>query len=142
MRLQHVQQSRPSWYDRGATEIGASYQTGATAPHAITSRFAYTVPAGKSAMLEVGVANAIRVTAAGAVAAVSAFIRVLLGGVTTVYSPFTFVFNNAVGAGDSQCSALQMVLTAGTTVTGFTEDLSTGGTVGYVLAFKATEFDA
>lgn len=142
MRVFQVQQSRPDWYDRNAVERGGSFTGGAVAPHATTARFTYTVPSGKKFLLEAAVANIVRSAAAAVAGTIECFVRVLLQAATSTYAPFSTELRNGVGDGVQQTESLQLVCLAGTSVTGFTGDSSTTGTVNYVVSYKGTEFDA
>jgi len=135
--------ARPAWYDRNPVVAGHSYFA-VTGPHTYTTRFTYTVPAGKKAMVEVMHANVKRVTAptTGGYAGIY-FAFTPSGGTLTIILRAELTSADAA-AKDKESASIgsSMTLKAGDTIDAATQDLSTGGTIYYGIDMKITEFDA
>ena len=136
-------QSRALYLDRNPKLIAGNFGDPALAPHALTSRWQYVVPVGRSTQIEVVSTQTVRVTAAGALGGAAAYISVISSrdGVN-VQAFSTYLFDNAIGAADRQDFNGTLILLAGDILRAYTYDFSTGGTVAQVLEMKGTEFDA
>lgn len=141
MRAQHLQQTRPAWYDRSPLTIGLLYQDNGIPPHAQTQRVTYTAPANRKALLEASTTICLRLTAAAPVGLVRMSIAGTYDGATGAWQPAAIMLDNAVGALGGFSQSQQSILQPGNNVRGFTEDQSTGGTVQYIVTAKLTEYD-
>jgi hypothetical protein len=135
--------ARPAWYDRNAASKCSSYLATA-APHALTARWTYTVPAGKKALVELLQVGLKRMTAAGTPQVAYVAITVVPSGGSGVYLVFADLTasNNAVGDKDNMSSQGTLNLSAGDEINAKTYDGSTTGTIEYTANMKITEFDA
>lgn len=135
--------ARPAPIDRNALNKIGQFETGATAPHAQTTRWTYTVPAGKKAVAQGGAMSCRRVTAAAPVGMVT---------VTTVYTPVStgvaatesiiqLGTNNVLDHAESNLNPTGDML-AGDIESATTQDEGTGGTVSYKVNRKIFEYDA
>jgi len=134
--------SRPAWYDRNPEPGWGVYFAAAVAPHALTTRWSYTVPTGKKTFLEAILCWLMRAGAAATVGRVYALIQYLEGGVSGPYLAYASIRTNSVGDGDSGNLGQSIIMVAGDIIRCQTSDGSTGGAVDYNTGFKATEFDA
>jgi hypothetical protein len=133
---------RPAWYDRNAITRINGWQSNNTAPHSRTSRFSFTVPAGKKAFVEYASIYARRSTAASTAGLVQATIEITpSGGGIAVIAEAQLLTNN-VGDADRMDVGQGITLNAGDKIEGYTVDASTGGAVNLLVACKITEFDA
>lgn len=142
MRFQHVLQSRPDWYDRGAVAVFTGYNAGGVAPHAGTQRWTYTVAAGKKLAIQCFDAQILRITAAAAVAEYGIILQYVPSGGGGGYIVQPNSVDNAVSAGEDRILGSTMVLTSGDVISAITYDGSTGGTVSYNVSFQGLLFDA
>ena len=129
--------ARGAYYDRNPLNASVSYSSAGLAPAGTTTRFTYTVPAGRKALLTGGHIRWRRPTAAAPVGLVTFNIQdalVNLGLVRTA--------NNVVEAVEGYALALGQYEVAGTTILGQTTDTSTGGSCDYDASLSITEFDA
>ena len=134
--------ARPAWYDRNAASRADTYTGQQLAPHALTTRLTYTVPAGKKAIVELLQVKCVRRTAATTVGLVYAYATITPSGGSEKEILDSYLFGNAVGDKDGQALQGTLVLCTGDVINMKTYDGSTGGTVDYFLAYKVTEFDA
>ena len=142
MRQYNGQTARPTPGDRAPISRGTSYASLGIAPHVITQRFLYTVPAAKKFSLGFATVEALRATAAAPVGQVAAQVRTTTLQPTTNYPAAVRTLDNTVGSAARISSAPTLVLVAGESVDGVTEDVSTGGTMNYLLSYQGTEYDA
>lgn len=132
--------ARPFYIDRNPANGSQEYSAANVAPHAATTRFTYTVPAGKKAYLEAATAHARiqTVAAPGARRLVSVQKSVAANMALLARRIYTNVANDQVDAQETQLG----LLGAGESINAITEDLSTGGGVDYYISLFRTEFDA
>lgn len=143
MRITNSQTAaRPQFYDRNAVPASAMYSAGGVAPHGTTTRWTYTVPAGKKAWVDAVCAELYRdvAAAAAAIAAVNINYQANGGGGSVLcqaaqstnalvqVSEFVFTQFGYMGPGDI--------------VYATTLDTSTGGSNAYTASIKRTEYDA
>jgi hypothetical protein len=135
--------SRPAWYDRNAVSK-AAYYINTLAPHSETVRLSYTCPTGRKAIVEFLVAKIFRTGAANTPAAAKAAWKITPAGGSAVQflKADLWLTQNATGDKDYYQLSLNLVLCSGDKIEGVTSDDSTGGTIGYVLGYKLSEFDA
>jgi len=134
--------ARPEWYDRNPITKIFNYNGANVAPHAITQRFTYTVPAGKKAIIEAALVYFYKRTVQTTLGLVGAYIDVNLGGAGAQVLLSQEMYTNNVGDKDHTELGTTMLLSAGDIIRGFTFDLGTGGGVTYILAVMVTEYDA
>jgi len=142
MRIVYPPGARTEFYDRNPIQIQGVYEARAIAPHAQTTRWTYTVPAGKkmyAGSLFCGIVcdtdqtgggecdSSIAMTPSGG--AVGGLLRASMAFSSTT----TGRAEPAVGGG---------YFLAGDALLGRTEDLGTGGTISYLVSLQGTEFDA
>lgn len=142
MKIYPVTSARAGPIDRNPFQRTSVYEATGVAPHALTTRWTYTVPSGKkftigSAFTQMhttvnqatagNVQASIALTPSGG--AVGGLIRAGMAYSATVVNPSTSV----IGGGN---------FLAGDALLGRTEDLGIGGTITYLVALQGTEFDA
>jgi len=125
------------WYDRNPVPNMIAYRANGVAPHTVTIRASYTVPAGKKAMVVFSSAMIMRATAATTVGRVHGNAGTPTAGTFDCYHK-----NNTVDSMVTVQNAEMIVVGAGITLSITTEDLSTGGTMDYDLSVIYIEFDA
>jgi len=140
MRVSSYAVARPAYYDRNSASNTQEY-VATVAPHAGTNRFSYTVASGKKMQLEFALAAMYRATAAAAVGQYSAIVFVQVGTNTPRIAYIDSV-KNTVDKTEQTTSLGSVTIYAGESLSGYTSDGSTGGTVQYVIQAKATLYDA
>jgi hypothetical protein len=133
---------RPAWHDRNPITTLYVYSAAGVAPHTTTPRWTYTVPSGKKAMIEFLHVRILRSAAATTAGKVTAAISITPSGGPSADIMVANILTNNVGDREALVSGATLTLLAGDKIAGYTSDASTGGTIDYVLACKATEFDA
>lgn len=134
--------ARPAYYDRNQVERNASYAASGVAPHGKTTRWTYTVPAGRKAFIEVMNATFFRLTAAGAASIVAAEIEEIPNGGVTADIAIPATIDNTIGVQQRVQASSQFAMSAGAQLIGSTVDASTTGSINYNLAFHGNEYDA
>jgi hypothetical protein len=142
MRLYPVTTSRAAPYDRNPVGKVTEFVGLAIAPVGNTTRFTYTVTAGKKAFLGILTAGSTRVTAAAPVARADAIVNWLpaSGGGAAILRIFNE--SNALAAQSYAAMAPSLTLLAGDIIQGQTADNSTGGTMDFTITCATAEFDA
>lgn len=134
--------ARPAYYDRNPITTMVSINLAVVAPHVLTLRASYTVPANKKAWLDSVWLHIVRSNAA----APAGPAEIRCNETTTVVGAqlATYVYhnNNTVGFDVTQNLANGGFLGTGDNIQVFTIDTSTGGSCDYDMAVKATQFDA
>lgn len=140
MKINFPSGTRNNWYDRNLTPQLQRYMSGQIAPHASALRINYTVPAGKMAIIGGAIATMMRGVAATSVAewAIQLGVTYSTGNLMIVE---LYSLSNAIGAFGQSVSSGQIILPSNSVVTGYTWDLSTGGTVRYTISLDLNEFD-
>lgn len=134
--------ARPTYYDRNPVAKAFTYDAAAVAPHAQTTRWTYTVPAGKKAQLQTSTFMLERDAAAAPAGYTrSQIVYTPSGGGNFAIYVVEFV-NAGVDANRSSNIGLGMTLLAGDQLISQTQDGSTGGSVAYVVGSTLQEFDA
>jgi hypothetical protein len=142
MRVTQAPTSRASYYDRNPLEIQQTFAFTGFAPHAITTRWTYTVPAARKALVD-AVSGSLAVDAVATTRViVQLYIDLDPAGTNTSIVAMQEENQNTVGIIARAFLAPQMLLTAGRIISMQTADNSTGGTIRYQGAMHATEFDA
>lgn len=142
MRILFPPGQRSNWFDRNAASLANTYEAYAVAPHAETTRWTYTVPAGKKFLIGSGAINFQRDAAAAAAAAAGAYIKLTPSGgaATTVLRCMTAL--SAVGSPQIIAGLQGLILFAADVIDGRTVDSSTGGSFNYAVNLAGAEFDA
>src|SRR5574341_363058 len=122
--------------DRNAVQKNGTVQLNGVAPHALTVRATYTVPAGKRFLLTAVHLWVRRRTAATTAGLVQMKVDTSLGIEIPIQSS-----KNAIDDLMSSDAAPNVLLQAGETVNTRTSDTSTGGTVDYLGGYMGYEFD-
>jgi hypothetical protein len=128
------------WYQTNFATVGKNYVGSAVAPHASATRWTYTVPASRIAIVKSCYCFLMRDGAPGTAALASCQIGATLSGTAVIVlaaEQNTATLSVAVVAylGDS------VVLKAGDVLEGYTFDLSTTGTYRYRVTATLIEFD-
>jgi hypothetical protein len=132
---------RANYYDR-APLIVTGYYNQSTGPHTETVRASYIVPAGRKAYVEVIYARLLRQTVAGTPGLYSWTVYYNPKGVGPQAIGDILTADNGTSTEYKvQISQLGLML-AGDALDIRSQDLSTGGTVGYLGQLKLAEFDA
>ncbi len=138
MRIAAGSGQRANLFDRNPLTIQGTYDTTGIAPHTVTTRWTYTVPSNRKALIAWTDMVWTRLTAAGAAARVT--IRIVLG--SGAVPSMRTINSNAVDATNTATGQVGQTLLAGESVSGTTQDNSTGGTCDYTISAGGTEFDA
>lgn len=136
MRISSYAVARPSYYDRNAASVSGQYAA-TVGPHSATTRFTYTVPAGKKCLIEASFESVTRATAATIAGLVGVY-----AGTSNVRCINIVTTNNTVPVCVQDKGTTQLTVYASATFTGVSSDASTGGTNEIIIQFNGTEFDA
>ncbi len=140
MNIQYPTGETRQFYDRNTLIRALAYQNSALAPHGITVRATYTVPAAKKAVITQIDFTWGRQTAAAPVGDVFLQATVTVNGVTAEIAGL-YVRDNTLFNWKNQNVPAQIWLNAGDIINLSTFDGSTGGTGYYVLGLVYVEFD-
>lgn len=129
------------WYDRNPVSRPKHYYTDSIAPHSLTERWIYTVPADKIAWIDFLWLYIDRKTAANPVGDSLARFGATLAG--TGLLPLAEIKMRTNNIGDSKQFMLAGagILLEDDVLNAYTFEAGTGGTVGFELTAKITEFD-
>lgn len=135
---------RALWYDRNPIARLSTYGASGVAPHALTTRWTYTVPTGKKYYCQFSTVAVLRVTAATVAALARAAIEYDLGGAGSTVGSLNVAdtFSNAVDGGREFTAGSSGVFVAGDIVRGQTVDNSTDGTMLLRSIMQGIEFNA
>ncbi len=140
MKVTSYAVARPAYYDRNAASIVQNFSTD-TGPHGTTTRWSTTCAAGKKINVELA-NDRIQVTTV-ATTKTSQFASIYItSGATTFSLADVLQPTNTVGSVVYFQMSGVPTLYAGEVIFSATGDGSTGGTVQYLLAMKATSYDA
>lgn len=142
MRLTSGGGPRAQYYDRNPTYQPQIFDAAAVAPHVLTTRFGYTVPSGREAMVESAQASADRATVAGTAGQFQVWVEAAPTGGNIAKLAQARRDGNVVDTSADVAVGCGVVLTAGGTVKGFSKDTSVTGTVDYLATSAIVEFDA
>lgn len=133
-------QRAPS-HDRNPLIGGATFDGPAVAPHALTQRATYTVPAGRSAFVY-SMLSMLRTAVAAPVGMHRVFsLAENIAGVPGIIAQQISSANAALGTAAQSFPPVRPLLRAGQSISAYTEDLSTGGAVSFVASLLWEEFD-
>lgn len=133
--------ARAAYYDRNASSYANQYSAGSVAPHAFVQRFTNTVASGKKLLVEGATVSLYRETAATTTAKTLATVQVN-DGVYPINICGGFFYISGVGAPQVLILGSGPTVYAGQTISGYSQDLSTGGTITYEIDVKGTTYDA
>ena len=142
MKLYGAQSAGNNPIDRKPTQVQLQYSATGVAPHAATQRATYTVPANRKAQITGIKVFAMRLTAAGAVGIVQAYVQYTPSGGTAGILALAQFDTNSVGDKDKDSQPAQHTMSAGDILAIFTADGSTTGTVNYDEYVTIIEFAA
>jgi hypothetical protein len=142
MRIYGTSTIRPFYLDRNAATRVNGYAATGVAPHAATSRWSYTVPAGRAAQLGPYSISSSRDTVAAAVGTVWNYVNISPAAGGSIAVNLLSLINNTLYAQQQVQVGLSGTIFAGDTVQGFTSDNSTGGAISYVNSIAIAEYDA
>jgi hypothetical protein len=141
MKVTSYAVARPAYYDRGAASINKAYGASGIAPHVNTTRFTYTVPAGRKCVVENICVSIYREGVASPIGQVFGYV-VLFDGSTYCNLVNLYTAANTVGATSTNIVGNGATVYAGEQIIGGTWDLGTGGTNDFRLNAKGTEYNA
>jgi hypothetical protein len=141
VRVASLGVARPAPIDRNNTTTVNAYGARGTAPHVQTSRFSQTIASGKKGSLTGAMAYVQRTTAATTVTFPNIIVTLNTGAGN---NPLLNVQlrDNVVGTVVHQVYGGSATFAAGTVISAFSEDGSTGGTIDYFATAVVQEFDA
>jgi len=128
---------RAEWFDRNPALQISGWGSDSVSPHGLTQRFSYTVPSGKKALITLMNVSIMRVLA-GTTADIAQINIQLQAQVIILLE----IKSNTIGDGRYVGVGTLSLLNAGQTLTGYTFDSSTGGTIAYWMELSLTTFDA
>lgn len=135
--------ARPAWFDRNPKIEAEQYGPVEKTPHNYTTRFSYTVPVGRIALVELlesSVERTVAATTAGY--AIAKFLITPEGYGASKDMINAYIITNTIGDKNYRSVGSTITLFSGDKIEMVTADLSTGGKCIFYLALKLTEFDA
>lgn len=144
MRIYFPGAARPAWYDRNAAVDSLIFSAVSIAPHANTSRAAFTVPTNRKALVASWFSELMVVTAPSVGGSKISQVVITPDGGSTQNLAFTRLYDIhvVVGTPRAQANSGQIALLQGDVLEIFTSDGGTGGTVAYNTGVAFNEFDA
>jgi len=139
VRITSVAQARAAYHDRNTSDATVWTQQVAIGPHGVVSRYTYTVPAGRKALVASAYARWRRVTVAAPVGKITLFLN---QGVGSGMNADIHNLLNTVDAIESISGPGGLFMGPASGVVCNTGDLGTGGTCDYSATHFITEFDA
>ena len=141
MRLSSLASARPAFYDRNSTSSLSVYNAD-VAPHAETSRVSVTVAAGKKHTVEALTLQVLRTSAGSVIGYAAGRAYIYPSGVSQSKLAECFLYNNTAYQEKIQIYSPGITLYPGDNIALASLDTTTGGTVTYLLVYKATIYDA
>lgn len=123
------------------TKVTGVYSGAAVAPHGLTTRWTYTVPAGRFCIVELMRVFLLRETVAAPAAVAAALVTYTPSGGAAGFICNAQLLDNTVGAKEKENWGSELRLQAGDVLQGQTVDGSTGGTLRLHANFVGTEYD-
>lgn len=142
MQVNSPASSRAAWYDRNSSTTYYVSNTGQVGPHALTSRFIYTVPTAKKNKAEISYFYIQRGAVATNTAGVSSLFFYAPNSTNDGHINRLDLTSNVVGDHLSEVQAMQLMMAENDQFYNQDVDGSTGGTCTYEATYKGTEFDA
>jgi hypothetical protein len=141
VRLGQASGARVAWWDRVPTSSFGAYRGAGIAPHTLTTRWSYTVPTNRRAMVETLFCGVTRQTLGSGPA--ETFAMVSRDANTDPLNPICMasVVNNSQNLVSQVGIGTTMFMIEGQSIYGITYDATTGGTVNYAVSANWTEFD-
>lgn len=127
--------------ERSGADIDDEYAAGGIAPHGLTTRWTYTVPVSKIAVIELIMVNILRDGASAAPSSVQGRIEYTPSGGALGQLLTAEIVTGVLGDKDGKVWGGQLWLYAGDVLQCRTFDASTGGTMTYRLTFKGVVLD-
>lgn len=112
------------------------------APHGLTVRATYTVPANKITRIDLIDIMALRKTVAGTVGIIEVMCTLDIGGGGAIHCLRQMMLDNNVGASIQDSISPKIIMEAGDTIALRSSDLSATGTADYRMAYVLSELDA
>jgi hypothetical protein len=134
--------ARPPYYDRNPKTIYNEYWAYGVTPHTAATRWTYTVPTARKAIIESAQVRVYRSTAGTAASLVYSTIAYHPTSGTDQFMLVVHIWTNTVGDKDQAFIGLGPMLYAGDIIEGYDYDASTGGDCDFMETTKLTEFDA
>jgi hypothetical protein len=128
--------------ERAPATLLSVYRANGVAPHAFQSRWNYTVPANRAALVSIAEVRIIRDGATATPGAMEAAIRITPTGGAIADSIWAGIWTGVLGDQQFFTVAPNLWLEAGDRIDGFTADTSTGGTGSYFVGATLTEITA
>lgn len=142
MRITYPAGTRSNFYDRNAITRNLSYNQSLIGPHALTTRWTYTVPASKKFLVGTMYTSMFRDAGAAPGLVGKATINTQPSG----GSSLPLIESNTFWAGaqtlNNAVTSSGLWLSANDAITGSTSDTSTGGSHYYNVNMAGTEYDA
>lgn len=139
MKTGSAQSLFTAWYDRSPTPRFILLD-GFLAPHALTSRGAYTVPAGQRALLTHLSFSILRLTTASAQSPARLWASFTPSGGAQVVIALLRGYTGAVGDQEFNSFAVELHMSGGDNIEVFSVDNATGGTRQFFTAVYFNEF--
>ena len=125
------------WYQTNFAAKISNYSAADVAPHADTTRWTYTVPASRLAIVTHLLMQFYRKTAATTVNTTTIYVI----GPSNLILSLIQSYDNNVGSQSHNIIGQSMILTAGQSLAAHTYDQSTGGTHDFTVSMTAMEFN-
>ena len=139
MRVSSYAVARPAYYDRNASGVSGQYSND-LAPHATTTRFTSTCPAGKKYILEGWYLSSWRISAATASGSVENLLTFQTASGGGYIAQATYV-NNTLYYREVYYGGTNITLYPADYIVYTTADASTGGQIRVAANVKFTSFD-
>jgi len=126
---------------RNPKQVVPTY-SGIVAPHALTVRWIYDVPAGRQAVVELLTCITQRATVASAAVLADNYIKLTTAAGANILLVEAGINSVTVGVRVAHVVGTALTLYERDRLTGYTSDGSPDGTVAFIVGAKITEFDA
>jgi hypothetical protein len=140
MRLANLTFPTRQFFERNTTYPHQVFVAFNVAPHTLTTRFTYTVPAGRFAYVHYAVAHCVRVVAATAANECGIQILLVTPSGQNLYLVMLRFTDNTLNVWRTQSISTQIIIPEQWTVRGETFDSSTGGQLNYFMNIGISEF--
>lgn len=141
MRLGFVGGTRLDPWDRNSSQVQSTYAASGVAPHADTERWNRSMTSTQKGMVTHAQVHLLRETVATTNGRVQAIIQVAPDGVTYGQSLRADLLTNALGDKGDAILGGSIYLSPSSAIRARTEDLSTGGSILYVIDTEFILFD-
>lgn len=141
MKIDYAPTARQAYMMRNPTPVSFHNDSGAVGPHALTARWTQSVPANKIWVIESILVAVRRITVAAPIGLYTARLRISDAGAPTWLIHWQSV-DNTVNYFHLETLAGAIHLNTLASLTFETEDLSTGGTLDFVVSGRLYEYEA